>query len=156
MDIGLLRRNNKVCHIRSMVGPDFPEVLEIERECFEQPWSEAEWRERTNIQRCFSNVAECGLVVGFILWEQHADCLEIQNLAVLPRFQRQGIGSAMLERLIARRRHRDVVMVVHERNVSTQLFLRENGLRATATFANLCDQDDAYLFSLVDTAVEAE
>lgn len=89
--------------IRRARRQDVPQILEIEREAFVEPWEEEvffqtlEWCPRTSL------VADVdGVVVGFLV-----GCLEstgestfghISNLAVRSEFRKRGIGSLLVLR----------------------------------------------------------
>jgi ribosomal-protein-alanine N-acetyltransferase len=68
-----------------------------------------------------------------MIYELHKDELRILNLAVAPEVRRSGIGSTMVNRLIAKlteQRRRVVSAVIDERNLDGQLFLSACGLQA--------------------------
>jgi len=65
-----------------------------------------------------------------MIYELMRNRIHVLNLAVHPDYQRRGVGSQMVAKLIgklsAQRRSR-VVLEVRETNVPAQLFFRENG-----------------------------
>lgn len=88
--------------IREMIEEDIDQVLEIEKEAFETPWSrEAFVLELVKNQLARYIVAEKdGKIVGYgglwlILDEGH-----ITNIAVSSSYRGQGIGNLLVERLI--------------------------------------------------------
>lgn len=88
--------------IRMAEEKDAPEMAELDKVCFADPWSEASFRqEMTENDRAFYIVAEIeGKVVGYaglwaILDEGH-----ITNVAVSPDYRRKGIGRAIVGTLV--------------------------------------------------------
>lgn len=87
--------------IRWLVRKELPDVMEIEKLCFEFPWSEADvvdfLRERDGI----GMVAEVdGEVVGFMLYRLRPRNIHLESFAVHPKHRRNGIGYAMIDRLV--------------------------------------------------------
>jgi len=122
-------------HIRWMIRQDMIEILWIEGQSFDHPWSEDEFvmflRERSHI----SMVAEYhNEIVGYMMYELLRKELHLLNLAVSPDFLRSGVGTAMIKRLIGKltqRRRNRIITHVTETNLAAQLFLREQGFQAT-------------------------
>ncbi len=93
-----------VCvHIRWMIRRDMPEVLAIEDECFEFPWSEDDFVRCLRQRNCIGMVAEHDeRVAGFMIYELHRNRLHILNFAVAAPFRRHGVGRQMVEKLIGK------------------------------------------------------
>lgn len=145
-------------HIRWMIRRDMPEVLAIENRCFDFPWCENDFIRCLRQRNCIGRVCESGdKVVGFMIYELHKNRLHLLNVAVDPRYQRMGIGTAMINflhtKLNPHRRNR-IMLEVREMNLPGQLFFRENGFRAISTLKDFYADanEDAYLFQykLVD------
>ena len=133
-------------HVRCMTRSDIADVLEIENESFEFAWSEEDFIGCLLDQNCIGMVAEHNnLVVGYMVYELDKAKLLILNLAVSKQFQRRGIGSQMVAKLIGRRNR--VVLETRETNLPAQLFFRENGFRAAQQCKGFYDDspEDAYL-----------
>jgi [ribosomal protein S18]-alanine N-acetyltransferase len=80
---------------------DLPRILEIERVCFTQPWSEDSFREVV-AGRSFASLAAraaSGELMGYIVFSEAADELHILNVAVHPDYRRHGVASKMLAHL---------------------------------------------------------
>ncbi len=138
-------------HIRWMIRRDMPEVLDIEKGCFEFPWIDDDFVNCLRQRNCIGMVAECGdRVVGFMIYELHKTRIHVLNFAVAVEYQRQGVGSQMLAKLIAKlsagRRSR-LMLEVRETNLFAQLFFRKNGFRAVSVLRNFYadSPEDAYL-----------
>ena len=144
--------------VRWMIRRDMPKVVEIERASYDDPCTEDELitylRQRSNI----GQVACIGdEVVGFILYEMTKDRFEVDNIAVDPAWRRQGVASAMLQKLTRKIRSRSVNkkiirLLVRETNLPAQRFFQVMGFCATQLVQQPYDsiEEDAYLmeFSL--------
>ncbi len=138
-------------HVRWMIRRDMPEVLTIEQEAFEFPWSEEDFTRCLRQRNCIGMVAEMAdSVVAFMIYELHRTKLHVLNFAVLRSHRRLGIGTRMLEKLIGKltpdRRGR-IVLEVRETNLPAQLFFRSLGFRATTVLKDFYQDstEDAYL-----------
>jgi len=138
-------------HIRWMIRRDMPDVLAIEQQCFEFPWSEEEFIRCLRQRNCIGMVAEHDdRVVGFMIYELNKNRIHVLNFAVAADCRRRGVGSQMIAKLIgklsAQRRTR-ITLEVRETNLAAQLFFRSAGLRAVSVLRNFYDDtpEDAYL-----------
>lgn len=142
-------------HIRWMIRRDMDEVLKIENECFEQPWSAAEFAAELSQRNVIAKVAEvCELVAGFAIYEMFRDRIELLNFAVRADLWRRGIGTALVENLkdrLSPAKRRKIVTHVRDSNLSAQLFCRANGFRCTRMEPNFYQDsaEDAYRFEFL-------
>jgi ribosomal-protein-alanine N-acetyltransferase len=149
-------------HIRWMIRRDMAEVLEIEGEGFEFPWSEDDFIRCLRQRNCIGMVAEhADRVVGFMIYELHKTRLHLLNFAVARDFRRQGAGVQMLSKLIAKlssQRRTRIVLEVRETNLPAQLFFRNLGFRAVSVLRDFYDDttEDAYLMQYRYRSVESE
>ncbi len=141
-----------VCvHIRWMIRRDMMEVLEIENQSFEFPWSEDDFIRCLRQRNCIGMVAEHDeRVAGFMIYELHRNRLHILNFAVGPDFRRRGVGQQMVEKLIGKlssQRRNRILLEVRETNLDAQLFFRDLGFRAISVLRDFYDDttEDAYL-----------
>jgi ribosomal-protein-alanine N-acetyltransferase len=138
-------------HIRWMIRRDMPEVLAIESESFEFPWSEDDFIRCLRQRNCIGMVAEVDdRVVGFMIYELHKNRLHILNFAVADRCRRAGVGTQMVTKLVGKlsdQRRNRILLEVRETNLSAQLFFRENGFRAVSVLHEFYEDtpEDAYL-----------
>jgi ribosomal-protein-alanine N-acetyltransferase len=139
-------------HLRWMIRRDMPDVLAIERQCFEFPWYEDDFVRCLRQRNCIGMVAEAGeRVVGFMVYELHKQKLHVLNLAVSPRFRRREVGRQILDKLITKLSHdrrSRILLEVRETNLPAQLFLRAFNFRAVAVLRDFYEDtpEDAYLF----------
>ena len=136
---------------RWLIRRDMPEVLEIERACFEYVWTEENFIYHSRQRNCIGMLAEHNHeILGFMIYELHKMKLRIINFAVAPSEQRQGIGNQMIRRLVeklSQQRRKEIVLEVRESNLSAQMFFKERGFRAVRVLRNHYDDttEDAYV-----------
>jgi ribosomal-protein-alanine N-acetyltransferase len=137
-----------------MIRRDMPAVLSIESQSFEFPWSEEEFIRCLRQRNCIGMVAERDdEVVGFMIYELHKNRLHILNFSVEPSARRNGVGSAMCDKLVGKlshdRRNR-IMLEVRETNLDAQLFFRNLGFKAISVLRDFYDDtvEDAYLMQM--------
>ena len=145
-------------HVRWMIRRDMLEVLAIEQEAFEFPWSEDDFARCLRQRNCIGMVAEMSdSIVAFTVYELHRSRLHVLNFAVLRSHRRLGVGTQMMAKLTAKlapdRRNR-IVLEVRETNLPAQLFFRSLGFRAVSVLRDFYQDsaEDAYLMQLCLTA----
>jgi ribosomal-protein-alanine N-acetyltransferase len=137
--------------IRWLIRRDMPEVLRIEQESFETPWSDEDFLCCLRQRNCIGMVAEYDhQIVGFMVYELHKSRLHILNFAVGGEYRRMGVGTQMVLRLIdklSQQRRNEILMEVRERNLDGQLFFRAQGFRAVTVLRGHYDDtdEDAYI-----------
>jgi [ribosomal protein S18]-alanine N-acetyltransferase len=138
-------------HIRWMIRRDMAEVLAIENQCFEFPWSEEDFVNCLRQRNCIGMVAEQDdRVVGFMVYELHKTRIHVLNFVVARECQRQGVGSQMIAKLAAKlsnQRRSRIVLEVRETNLAAQLFFRASGFRAVSVLRGYYADtpEDAYI-----------
>lgn len=138
-------------HIRWMIRRDMPEVLEIENESFEFPWTDEDFIRCLRQRNCIGMVAESeGRVLGFMIYELHNTRIHLLNFAVAAQYRRQGVGSRMVDKLVSKLSHQRrtrIALEVRETNLAAQLFFRQNGFRAVSVLKNFYEDspEDAYV-----------
>ncbi len=138
-------------HIRWMIRRDMPEVLAIEGQCFEFPWSEEDFISCLRQRNCIGMVAEHNeRVVGFMIYELHKNRLHILNFAVHDQTRRRGIGTQMVRKLVSKlspQRRNRIMLEIRETNLPAQLFFRDIGFRAISLLRDFYEDttEDAYL-----------
>jgi len=137
-------------HIRWMIRRDMPEVLDIENRSFEFPWSEEDFIRCLRQRNRIGMVAEYDVrVVGFMIYELHENRLHILTFAVHPELRRQGVGTAMVNKLIGKLSYRlaSILLETREANLTSQLFFRACGFRAVRILRDFYEDttEDGYL-----------
>jgi ribosomal-protein-alanine N-acetyltransferase len=134
-----------------MTRRDLPEVLAIETECFEFPWSEEDFIRSLRQRNCIGMVAEHDdRVVGFMIYELGKTKIHVLNFAVDSQSRRLGIGSQMVAKLtgkLSSQRRSRVTLEVRETNLAAQVFFRSNSFRAVSVLRDYYEDspEDAYL-----------
>ena len=132
---------------------DLPQVLKIENECFEDPWSATYFTlslkrpksyEYLYVARCENTVM--GYIVFAILYEE----AHILNIAVPSAYQRQGIGKYLLASaldIIQAQNASAVFLEVAVSNLPAQYLYRQFGFRICGIRKHYYGRHkDAYLF----------
>jgi len=86
--------------LRRLTYADLPQVIAIERRAFPTPWSLAmfvlELSKASGI--CLAALLE-GRIVGYLVCSRYDTVWHVMNVAVDPTLRRQGIATALIERL---------------------------------------------------------
>jgi len=136
--------------IRWLIRRDMQEVMDIERGCFEFPWTEEDFLCCLRQRNCIGMVAErADQIVGFMVYELQKSRLRILNFAVSGDTRRQGVGVQMMQRLVdklSQQRRKEIILEVRETNLEAQLFFKVQGFRALSVLRNHYDDttEDAY------------
>lgn len=144
-----------VAQIRGLLGLGgraMEDVLCIENLCFASPWSEEEFISCLIPWNVIGMVAEVeGQVAGFAVYELRNNSLQLLRIAVHPRWQGEGVGSALMCELtgkLSAERWNQIALYVRETNYPAQMFFKSIGFIATEVISWLYDDtsEDAYRF----------
>lgn len=82
------------------LGPnDWPEVMDIEEQSFRHPWTPFAFRKMDRRRSVVSLVAECDCeVVGYIVFEVMVRHTVLHNLAVHPKYRRNGVATELMRK----------------------------------------------------------
>ena len=101
--------------IRRMTSNDVDAVAEMDKRCFSIPWSRQAFADEMENEIAVYFVAkEDSKVAGYCGFWQVADEGDITNIAVLPECRKQGIGSRLLQTMIAEAERLELVMLTLE------------------------------------------
>lgn len=132
---------------------DLQEVLKIENECFEDPWSETYYAlslKRPRSYEHFYVARRENTIVGYIVFSILHEEAHILNLAVPVAYRRQGIGKHLLAsalKMIRAYDGREVFLEVAVSNLSAQYLYRQFGFRICGIRKNYYGRyKDAYVF----------
>jgi ribosomal-protein-alanine N-acetyltransferase len=137
--------------IRWMIRPDITQVLHIENESFDFPWTLDDLVRHLRNRDTIGMVAEHkDEVVGYMVYHLGKHSIDVLNFAVDPNYRRRGVGIAMAEKLAAKLsdgRRKRLSVKVRETNLGAQLFFKRCGFRATAVLRDVYEEtrEDAYL-----------
>jgi [ribosomal protein S18]-alanine N-acetyltransferase len=91
---------NDQLEIRRLTYADLPQVIAVERRAFPTPWSLAmfvlELSKPSGI--CLAATID-DAIVGYLICSRYDMVWHLMNVAVEPRLRRQGIATALIERL---------------------------------------------------------
>jgi ribosomal-protein-alanine N-acetyltransferase len=136
--------------IRWMVRKDLPEVIDIERKCFEYPWAEGDFIATLRQRNCIGMVAEYqNRVAGFMVYEVPKNRIHLLNIAVSPEHQRSGFASQMIKKLtnkLITQGRSKITVEIRETNLPALLCFKSVGFRATVILKNFYEKmnEDAY------------
>ena len=134
--------------IRWLIKSDMPEVLKIERGCFQHPWSQEEFEKYLKKRNCIGMIADYdGEIVGFMIYELFKNHIYLHNFAVDSKYHKQQIGTAMMDRLkekLACNKRKKIKLKVRETNLPAQLFFKSQDFVAFEVERCYFDNEDAY------------
>lgn len=141
-------------HIRWAIRRDMDDILAIENAVFPLPWGEEDFIRCLRQRNSIGMVAERDqFTAGFMIYELHKSRLQLLNFAVHPNHARQGVGTALVNKLIGKlqpQRRSRILLEVRETNLAAQMFFSAQGFQATSVLRNFYDEpdanEDAYLF----------
>ena len=137
----------------SMRSCDLQEVLKIENECFENPWSETYYTlslKRPRSYEHFYVARHENTIVGYIVFSILHEEAHILNLAVPVVYRRQGIAKYLLTsalKMIQAQDGHEVLLEVAVSNLPAQYLYRQFGFRICGIRKNYYGRyKDAYVF----------
>ena len=105
--------------IREMKAQDVPQIAELERICFSDPWSaQSIATELDNSLSCWLVAADGEKVVGYVGSQTVLDGSDMMNIAVALDFRRKGLAEALVNALIDCLRQRKSRCLILEVRVS--------------------------------------
>lgn len=118
--------------IRWMLPSDMKQILPIESASYEFPWREDDFaehiRDKNVIPLC---ILVDDVVIGYVVYENRAQSINILNLAVAHSCRLQGYGSELLDKLKSKLGKKTAIEVhVRESALDAHLFLKSEGFRA--------------------------
>ena len=131
-----------------------PQIMEIERQCFSVPWTEAMLRAQLDPERHVFLAAEAGgAVVGYVGLMYVLDEGYVSNVAVRPEARRQGVAEALLAELEARARVKRLsflTLEVRSGNAAAIALYEKRGYRVAGRRKNYYEKpaEDAILMTL--------
>ena len=107
--------------IRLMKQEDVPQIANLEKLCFSDPWSvNSIASELENPLSCWLVAEEQGTVVGYVGSQSVLDGADVMNIAVDPNFRRQGIGEQLISALVAKLKENQIICLLLEVRVSNE------------------------------------
>jgi ribosomal-protein-alanine N-acetyltransferase len=137
--------------IRWLIRRDMADVLKIENESFENPWTEEDFLLCLRQRNCIGMVSEYEQEIkGFMIYDLHKSKLNILNFAVGEDSRRYDVGTQMVQKLtnkLSQQRRNEISLEIRETNLPAQMFFSYHGFRARHTLRNHYDDttEDAYV-----------
>ena len=98
-----------------------PQVAQLEKECFQDPWSEKSIAsELINSLSLWIVALDGQQVVGYVGSQTVMGEADMMNIAVSSRYRRRGIAQELVERLVAALREKDVHSLTLEVRASNE------------------------------------
>lgn len=117
----------------NMTTEDIEEALGIEKSLFPSPWNQGIFKAEIKKRRSSCFVARIeGVMVGYAIFNHFEKEGHLMNLAVVPEYQKRGIGSVLLTRLIKVAKQngvRRIILEVRPSNLSARRFYRKFGFQ---------------------------
>lgn len=137
---------------RWLLNKDTTDVEHIECSAF----GNGAWNKR-KIRQILNKRNTVGLVCkyqedirGYIIYTLHRDHIEIVRIVVDPLYRREGVGTAMINRVIEKIgnniKMEFIDIKVPEDNLDLQLFLKSNKFRACSIIKGGYEESDRYEF----------
>mgnify|MGYP001765739158 CR=1 FL=1 len=120
--------------ISRMSEIDVPELLALEKECFDLPWTENMFRCQIRLEGASSNLVyrEKGRIEGYVIaWFGYEE-VHILSIGVRPGKRGRGIADALLDRALAEGAGNGcgkAILEVRRGNLRAQSFYRRKGFR---------------------------
>ncbi len=128
------------------------DILKIENECFERPWSEKLIREQLDLSNSVTFLCvEQGDFTGYISMSKVYDEIQIANIAVLPYFRKKGFGDALISRtkkLASEEGFSFITLEVRASNTPAIKLYEKHGFKAVGLRKKYYGDEDAVLMTL--------
>ncbi len=115
-------------YLRNMTVADIDDVMAIETAAFASPWSRQFFLEELRAAHARSVLCQReGKPIGYVIYWELAGELDIHNVAVHPRYRRQGVARAMLGDIIesaTKKGFRRITLEVRKSNDAAQTLYR--------------------------------
>jgi len=137
--------------VRDVRRGDLGDILAIDAAAFATPLNENELLDLLRQRRVGGYAHECyGRVLGYAIYEHGRAGAHLLRLAVDPKFRRQGVGTALVQKILSLPdgRRADITATVRESSLEAALFLRACGFTARLKRGGFSDtHEDAYVFT---------
>ena len=141
-------------HLTTMTAEHIPQIAALEKTCFSHPWSEELLRQALWNEAAAIVVAEGedGTVLGYAGVSTVLDEGYIDNVAVDPRFRRQGVADELIAALVrfGRAKLAFLTLEVRASNAPAIALYAKHGFREAGRRKNYYDdpKEDAILMTL--------
>ena len=106
---------------REMARDHVPQVAELEKLCFQDPWSEKSIAtELEHVYSLWYVALEDDKVIGYVGSQTSAGETDMMNIAVHPHYRRRGIAESLVECLITELKNRGSICLMLEVRASNE------------------------------------
>ena len=143
--------------LRWFINGDLPEMLKIEHQGFQFPWSEENFVNALSRKDVVCLVCDYPMpdgeivVAGYMVYSMKPNSFDIYNMAIHADFRRKGIGAKFIGKLkskLSPRRRSKITAIVAETNLKACKFFKSQKFVAIETMRGYFDETDwdAYKF----------
>jgi len=86
--------------IRKMTYDDLPQVMEVEKQCFSDPWGEESFYQEIELNGSFVAVNADNRVIAYFCGIKVLDEYMLTNIAVAPDYRRMGLGEELVDYML--------------------------------------------------------
>ena len=141
-------------HVRWMIRRDLPEVMAVEEDCFEHPWTLEQMQSCLAMRNHTALVVEHGdRVIGFAIYGRLSTHFELVSIAVTKAYRRKRVGTLLYRKILhslCKLGLDRLVVMVREGNLPAQLFFKFGQMKAEQVIRNYYadSAESAYQFAL--------
>jgi len=141
-----------------MVQAQLPEVMKFDSFCYENCWTERDFKEQMKKRNVYIQVYEYeGQIIGFLVYQSLKYHIEILRFGIHPDYQRNGLGKKFVAELKNKMKKPKIKIFVPEINLAAQLFFKSQDFMCTGIEPPEDDGDTTYKMEyLVNNSVEVE
>jgi len=152
-------------HIRWMIESNMPDVLAIENQSFEHPWTDQDFSNTLRQRNCIGFVTEIeDEIAGYMIYELNKKTLNLLNIAVNPKFLRTGVGTAMINKLKSKLKIARRVQIsadISEKNTNAHFFFKSCNFLAVSVLYDHYDMNRElaayiFIFSILEQTKDSE
>ena len=139
--------------IERMTMADVDDIAEVEKRCFERPWSRQSFvNEMENAHAVYFAAKDGGRAIGYAgCWEVSGEG-DITNVAVAPEYRRRGVASRLLDGLIKYAAEQEMELLtleVRKSNIAAQRLYEKFGFKVIGERKRYySDREDALIMTL--------
>ena len=105
--------------IRRATPEDLPQLVELEKSCFPDPWSQKSLRSTiTEDDSYFAVAITDGKIVGYINTTYVLDEMNLNRICVLPQYRKMGAAGSLMESMFAHARQKGLAQIFLEVRLS--------------------------------------
>ena len=105
--------------IRRATPEDLPQLVELEKSCFPDPWSQKSLRSTiTEDDSYFAVAITDGKIVGYINTTYVLDEMNLNRICVLPQYRKMGAARSLMEGMFAHARQKGLAQIFLEVRLS--------------------------------------